>query len=662
MGLNEKLETQNLGEEDFFLKKRLGFLQLGLIISPFIEANRFILSGHSKEEAFSSISASFCGLLGFGMMDFIKAYVRGAREILESTENLMQLKLRDSSFAKLVGRDYEKEVLRNLMELEEIHRIPCYNVVSMEEISNEEGIGPYRGGYTLLVTAKPDILDRAFGKLSRTPRKELKFVHKYSKKHKGKNLEREGLLTTLFQELGIDVAPKVLSTQRRHQHDKHLEGRLNVGVSYEYFDGKSLDSLTYPRGERKGYVAKGKDSNHLKPEFTKDVEDSFDLMFQVYSHPQLRGAVLSRTLLTNSIGRLCKNGRVRLELEADDFWDPATIQEKARQAAVELTGFEPEPPKFEFNEKLVERFAKCDETFARVLNEEFERNFGDANSVLIHGDFHPGNILRSKDERKVIDWDNARIGIPYEDFFYFSATSGFEHNPDYERVRNAFLERQEKVIGKVEEEALELIEFETYINLADKFNECLEKGEIIEDCHKPVSNSCRYLLEKARDSLRKYSIRTDNPFLEELFQRLFEKKYGQIVSLENRDPRLEYNEGPFGCAAYNRFRGTGEESKITLERDNLTSHQNLLNEITWYNKRIGEMKWITPISFALSLGLAAGSVLSEDIGSYLNLQEDPLVLESMLRGFTTPLMAGGIFGLASIYGMKKKVNQLAKGS
>ncbi len=45
--------------------------------------------------------------------------------------------------------------------------------------------------------------------------------------------------------------------------------------------------------------------------------------------------------------------------------------------------------------------------------------FANADTTLVHGDFHQGNILGQSDVH-FIDFDNSCIGIPYEDFIHFA--------------------------------------------------------------------------------------------------------------------------------------------------------------------------------------------------------------------------------------------------
>lgn len=114
---------------------------------------------------------------------------------------------------------------------------------------------------------------------------------------------------------------------------------------------------------------------------------------------------------------------------------------------------------------------------------------------VLHGDLNTGNMF---EDGSIIDWDEAQIGNPYQDFFYFSAISGFENSVRYDDIKGYFMQNTKDFnINKRQKDHLE---FEVYLRLSlrysDSINEktgkyfldrCREKIEDMDE--KELSNS-----------------------------------------------------------------------------------------------------------------------------------------------------------------------------
>tara|TARA_Y100000310_G_C20688645_1_gene820738 strand:- start:1044 stop:2636 length:1593 start_codon:yes stop_codon:yes gene_type:complete len=117
--------------------------------------------------------------------------------------------------------------------------------------------------------------------------------------------------------------------------------------------------------------------------------------------------------------------------------------------------------------------------------------------VLIHSDLHPDNAYSTG---KVIDWEGLQLGVPYQDFFFFSVLSNLEQSSSYAAEKEKFLKKNAEA-SPINSQSQSHIEFETYLRLLKRFDKT--KSQIKDGEHKAtLDDACGYLLKKCYSSLQ----------------------------------------------------------------------------------------------------------------------------------------------------------------
>ncbi len=401
----------------------------------------------------------------------------------------------------------EKTNLAKIMEVEYlneiIHLVREYyghrgEVVSIEEdTGKQDGTGIFKSGYSSKVRFR-----FADGNTAEV-------FYKYSEKHDPGNVtaEREGRFTNLLHAAGFEFVPHVfipfMSNSRfirwlRGGWSDEVEEKAsqpNRGVVYEYIDGETLEMRV--RGEHSNV-----DQRKIIP--TATVCETFRQLGQLYMFAGQDNVIGEKGLF---------GARDDVPLE-----------------------------EYRFHHSLVSKLEGVGEKdFARRLRLAHLHTFNGIPLTIVHGDLHQGNIIETrKGSVKIIDWDNAAFGVPYEDFFHFAVISDFERSTDFEKERTAFVKAQEKQGIHLSEEHLKLIEFETYLSLFARYQHAIVNEEINEEFWENMHTSCRYLLEGARKSVTQYADLTGNRELADNFEKFAEKTLVESITSYNPLASIAY--------------------------------------------------------------------------------------------------------------------------
>ncbi len=537
-------------------------------------------------------------LLGGGLaFDALKAgvyYVRNQGQI-------KKIRNEKTTIGRVMGSDYLEALITNIREYG-CARGEC--VAIEEQVSNTEGTNLHREGYTisLMFTFADGTQVPAF------------FKYNY-RQGNDEHPENNGRITRFLSDRGHSFVPKVLSPDidvlmqeqlftldRERGTASPIEGTTNRGLVYEWVNGANLEWLLYTE---KNVVVKGSFRQNTLSVNDIPVDALFENMWEVYED-DLRG-----------------------------FFLPA----KTRT----------------FHNSLVAKIQQASPEFASIVDKVHKETITDDALLLkariIHGDLHQGNIMVNTGEVmthgmfgtqftaagiKVFDWDNAEIGIPYQDFFHFAVISDFERSDAFPEARAKFLKKQKKVLPGVTEAQTRLIEFETYVSLLMRYHAAVAEKTLKPEFEQNILTSCRYLLEKSRAAVDAFAATTGNDGIR--------TAYDQFV----RENLSEVEATPFDQSAsvgyahtvnHKERRIKNGDSLADVVRKNQQVHQRRIERRVKQTNLYGNMLW-----FAAALNTAVYAYIMG--ATYVGMQAGKVSQEH----FSEAAVDGGK-GLLAIYGL-----------
>ncbi|RMF54586.1 hypothetical protein D6745_04750 [Candidatus Woesearchaeota archaeon] len=414
---------------------------------------------------------------------------------------------------------------------------------------------------------------------------EARLFFKYSRSNKSIGPE----LTPILRSMGYDFVPKSFFPS---QHTRLDARHPNRGQFYELMQGQSLEKMLM-LGESSSMNA---DSSGRIP-----LSDIFSRMFSIYADNHL--VETSKHLLEKY---------------------------KSHKSLINLIK-SPQGKKYEH--------------FTNMLDSEFRKLFESAETTLIHGDLHQGNIIIN-DNLHIIDWDTAQLGIPYYDFFYLAVITDFDRSQSFEQVRDQFVKLQSEIMPDINQQQLKMIEFETYLLMLERY---YKTRKFIKADHKhELLRSCKYLLERARKSLQEYIGITHNNKLLESFEEFSERRYAQLKDVPF-DPRASV------AFAYAVSLTQSKKDKRGLAKKNLKTHQANIEEIVVIDESVR-----SPIIMdAAILGTLGIAVLGAGAYSYFSNQIDSRNFISLVNKIAPKIAV--LFGAAYCgYNREKVINKIRK--
>ena len=452
----------------------LGFGTIGSLIMETAKLTPFYES--------EGISPTMVLLPGFLSADIVKNIMvsRESKKLEKEIETIQS-----------VDVDYFNEIVN---KLKKDYGIKGELISAKEDPLGQQGTGILKKGYINRIS-----LEFENGQ-------EIKLLHKYNDKG---NTQIGEIVTDALIKKGFEFIPKRYSVKTITELDHFFPGerkKPNRGTFYEYIDGESLEETL---------IGEGKPTPLVREQINiENVNQLFDNLFKVYNETDLLfNPFRSENDFQKILPHFSKKG-VNMKMKV---------------------------PKI--NEEFIERWIKSKKGDEETKNlvARLEESYESLNFIpktIIHGDLHQGNVLVNGDNTHIIDWDSAQIGIPYQDFMLFSVVSDFEKHPEYEATKNRFIERQSEISPGFTEKHQKMIEFETYTSALKRYYRAVQKKEIINEYKQNMLQSCKYLLEKSKETLREYSQLVENDELEKAFKLYAEKKFNKKgAKLDN----IEYN-------------------------------------------------------------------------------------------------------------------------
>lgn len=456
----------------------------------------------------------------------------------------------DSCFRSII-RDIEDHTsLRNLKIEKEV---PSF-------ITGLKGTGVCNGGYSFLVS----LIEESTNIVAedKKARRTYAFV-KYSGKHGDfQNAERGGRLTSFLYKIGHRFIPYVFLPDLSLMSDSFFDSGLHLPLIFEFLPGRSLEN----RINESIFYSKEPPANmfHLTPEFSSIFQDVMNSMFKIYSDQRLRKGTIEHLL-----------GRYELlSGKQPDIINPVISQR--------------------FHKNLINRFSFDNTGFIHRFNHLYISELNGLSVCLVHGDLHQGNIILREDGHKILDWDNASLGTPYQDFFHFSLISGFENNSDYENAKIEMKKRYESLesMPVLSEKYYTLLEFEVYLSLLDRYYRSATEDILGSGIQEKMLQTCNYLLDRSKESLKKYTELTKNRSIFDYYSKFTDLNYSRIYHTYKLDPPIHTTiairntqtyfdsrrditgfEVPFAHAAYHlfdkRINEMRESNNLIQHRDNL---------------------------------------------------------------------------------------------
>ncbi|GEM_PF-4289883 len=433
---------------------------------------------------------------------------------------------------------------------------------------SDHGIGVYSGAYNMIVTLKKKrILTFSPFRDTYKPPEEINFVFRHSPRRKSKiSITDEGNLVKRLGELEFSFVPAVFLVADKKS------GLGCEGVAYEYVDGHCLQDvigcypgvqdLIHPHSDfyksllnnpEQAFIEFREETKEKRrQEGVRVTEEEIRAIFDFYrSHALDIEEVRPRSEedIAREIDRKFSKC-YSIFLMALNQIHPMYYHPELVESQIESNEELRMVPKFAAHETLVSKLGHEDD-FVASLSGEFYKAFEDVPLTLIHGDFHPGNLIVRKElgynytigcgcfgfsrypdfdktpKTCIIDWGNAQLGVPYQDFFKLAVLGGFNHAKGFDRLREQFVDNQRKFTPGITELQLKLIEFETYLNLLDKFFGFLN-GESIGDRETHMRYACSQIYQSANESLEGYVREGGNPKLLEKFQDFANERFGGL--------------------------------------------------------------------------------------------------------------------------------------
>lgn len=367
------------------------------------------------------------------------------------------------------------------------------------------GTGVCKEGYSLLV----DLIEESKTVLTEKEKtvQKTSVLVKYSGKHADfQNAERGGRLTSFLYKSGYEFVPFVFLPNLKLINDSFFYSGLNLPIVFEFLPGYPLEE----RINRSIFPIKETTSQkfHLTSEFSSIVQDIFSSMFRIYSDPRLRKGSIEHLL-----------GRYTLVSGGQpDIINPITSQR--------------------FHKSLLNRFSFDNTGFIKRFNQSYVNELDELSICLVHNDLHPGNVLLLEENLKILDWDNASLGIPYQDFFHFSLISGFERNADFDTAKIEIKKMYESLERApiLSEKHYALLEFDVCLSLLDRYYRSAVDGNFgstMEGCNDvsiKVLETCNYLLLRSKECLNKYEELANNKSISDYYNKFINLNYSHLDS------------------------------------------------------------------------------------------------------------------------------------
>lgn len=272
-------------------------------------------------------------------------------------------------------------------------------------------------------------------------------------------------------------------------------------------------------------------------------------------------------------------------------------------------------------------FDKVQDTFESLVDEDneflrlYKQSCSDMSRVsLTHQDLHLGNVLfdDNRNERNVIDWDNANLSIPYADFYNLALTSGFVDSDECEAEKERFLSRQRKEFSQIRESENYLVEFSTCLNYISRFEKDIRTTDNLDKKAK-LSQSLEYLVEKSLESLENYSLEVRNGDLKNSYLDVIDE-----FSIQENSNNLNLSD----VLKVYQIPQLADESSLNYKEN--------LDKRNRYSKFVEAMT-LSRVSGVLGLGILG-------FGAYLGIEQDNMKMVLTcgipMLGYTIPAFIG----------------------
>jgi thiamine kinase-like enzyme len=529
--------------------------------------------------------------------------------------DIIKNKLKDRTEKKqnelsAIAKAIEPEYLDGIIGLIKKERNIKGSVSTTTIITDQQGTGVLQDGYIAQLILNFDNGENA------------KLLYKYNKK--GNSAVGEEI-SDILREKGIEFVPKRYKTDnvtpldpgmligRRHvwngfdERDRGIERfkRENEspkrGAFYEWLNAESLEEK----------IIKGEEPIVGEPVKKEQIEDIFEKMFQVYSDDSLSKInSLTDTQHTNLIKRI----------------NPAEAKKN-----------------------------NVVNNFIAKLNNNYKSLEG-ITKTLIHGDLHQGNVMEGGNKTHVIDWDSAQIGIPYQDFMYFSVISDFEKSREYGSMKEEFLKKQAEIIPDFKPEHQKMIEFETYLTLLTRIYR--NRKKYVDEHKGNMLNSAKYLLEKSKETLREYSQLIGNTELEDSYEdyakEKFNKKGARLDNIKYESKASISYAHRIGHSTPKKIRGRKGDIG-SLAKENLEAH-GMYTTMAIIEERKGRIRDLSSALGPIAVGAGAlcmyladsletGNTIRETISTISeNMEENKSVIDFIKYG-SSLLLGSAIYTL-----------------
>lgn len=199
-----------------------------------------------------------------------------------------------------------------------------------------------------------------------------------------------------------------------------LYAELSGGKTADHIEkmkvGASRSGLYRVTSGDQTYILRILDPNRHKQNVTQEIEVS-RLMGDMGVAPKVYGSSIEKAAF------------IMEDIKGSNLFKPTLTKEEIIILGHKLRDIHKQHPncfeKEETAKDLIKRVIRIDLTFAlpedyqgalAKLEPEFQTLQKNATYTLIHPDLNPGNMLRTNDDIKIIDWESATISNPYLNF------------------------------------------------------------------------------------------------------------------------------------------------------------------------------------------------------------------------------------------------------
>ncbi|MDK2952130.1 MAG: hypothetical protein PWQ77_1795, partial [Kosmotogales bacterium] len=137
----------------------------------------------------------------------------------------------------------------------------------------------------------------------------------------------------------------------------------------------------------------------------------------------------------------------KMHTATKDISIPENLNPKKWDKVFYYRGEVPVYKKPEFKNVVSDEFIKTMDYIIPVLDNELNNLYENSNPQLIHADLNPWNILIDGDELKIIDFEEALLGLPVHDISVFLYYYKYSDKFDYSLVKNSLLEGYSEIIN-----------------------------------------------------------------------------------------------------------------------------------------------------------------------------------------------------------------------